>query len=56
MQTQRQRMYHESYPPESDFCDLCGCSGKVYLVEDDGVVACQNCLHISYFEDVSHEE
>jgi hypothetical protein len=49
-------MFHESYPHESDFCDLCGCSGKVYLVEDDGVLACQNCLQISYFEDVTNEE
>lgn len=44
-------MNRESYPPEQDFCDLCGCSGQVVMLEDEGYVICQGCLKISYFED-----
>ena len=50
-QTRKPLMYRESYPPEQDFCDLCGCSGDVIMLEDEGYVICQVCLKISYFED-----
>ena len=48
-------MNRESYPAEQDFCDLCGCSGNVYLVEDEDLRVCQSCLEISFFEDSADE-
>ena len=49
-------MNRESYPTEQDFCDLCGCSGNTYLVEDEGLRVCQSCLEVSFFEDLPDEE
>ena len=49
-------MCRESYPAEQDFCDLCGCSGKVVMLEDECYFICQGCLKISYFEDIPNEE
>jgi len=49
-------MNRESYPAEQDFCDLCGCSGNTYLVEDEGLRVCQSCLEVSFFEDLPDEE
>ena len=49
-------MNHESYPAEQDFCDLCGCSGKIYLVESEDLRVCQSCLEVSFFEDSFNEE
>jgi|TARA_A100001201_G_C3939197_1_gene156010 uncharacterized membrane protein len=49
-------MNRESYPAEQDFCDLCGCSGKVYMLEDEGLWVCQSCLEVSFFEDLPNEE
>ena len=49
-------MNRESYHAEQDFCDLCGCSGKVYMLEDEGIWICQSCLEVSFFEDLPNEE